>query len=313
MPETIDRNVPNCLNVPKKRWGWHWKQFERARFPSYNRNRSLFGRMLNRIYDIGVKGFRQALTFDSGLKRAEFAMKRQAPPIVESTYRTAYENTAKEFARGFDRNLNQKQNPFAELFVGEEPDEDEDQDVATLALLAVRDFFTARLFQQQRQRTLAEQVSEIVSTHSQIAKTVLTEQARAVVGTAPGEPLPNMSPEQLNQIALSARRRFKNQITPKHSKAFSTTETVAASNLGTLAVARARQQTSGQVLTKYWLSQRDARVRDSHVNADSQNIGLDSLFLVGRSLLAFPGDWSHGAELKEIINCRCVLIYFSQN
>jgi len=134
-----------------------------------------------------------------------------------------------------------------------------------------------------------------------------------VLGVQPGQPLPNASPEEINSIALSARNRFRNQVTPKHSKYFSVTETVSASNLGTLAVARARQQRTGQVLSKFWLSQRDSRVRDSHVSADSQQIPLDGLFRVGSSLLAFPGDWTHGAQLKEIINCRCVLIYFSQN
>lgn len=300
MPDVIECHVPNCMDVPQKRWGWHWKQFERARFPSYNRNRSLFGRMLNQMYEVAVEGFGQALTFEGGLARAENRMRRESPEIIENTYRTAYENTAVEFAQGWRSNLKQL-------------DDDDKQDIATLSLLAVRDYLTARMFQNQQQLTLSEQVNKIVGTHSAIAKTVLTEQARLAVGVSPGEPIPAMSAEDINKVALSARKRFRNHVTPKHSKFFSTTETVAASNLGILAVARAQMERSGQVLTKMWLSQRDARVRESHQGTDSQNIGLNGLFQVGNSVLVFPGDWTHGAQLKEIINCRCVLIFFSQN
>jgi len=299
MPETIDHTIPPCLDVPKKRWGWHWKQFERARFPSYNRNRALFGRMLNRMYEGATDSFQQALTLPMGFGRAEDWIERNGGDIIEQTYRTAYQNTALEFARGFQQNIKQE--------------EDEEEDLATLTALAVRDFLTAALFaNEQRQLTLTGQVNRIINTHKTVASSVLREQARAVLGVGVGQPLPNATPEQINQIALAARNRFRNQVTPSHSRFFSTTETVAASNLGILAVARVRQQRTGQQLAKMWLSQRDERVRDSHVITDSTLLPLDGLFNIRGSFLAFPGDWTHGAAISTYINCRCVLIFFRQ-
>lgn len=312
MIKTTECFVPECLNVPKDRWEWHWKSFERARFPSYQRNRSLFGRMLNQIYDVFLEGFQTSPRFQTGLEAGERKMRQEAPEIIQNTYRIAYENTAKEFAQGWQQNRKTKQNLLDELFGEDTDEEDQDQDIATLALLAVRDYFTARLFASQ-QNTLRAQVFNIIGTHANIAKGVLAEQAASVLGINPGDPVPPLTPSLLNGIALGARQRFRNKVTPRHSNSFSITETVTASNLGILAAAQAHQRTTGQVLSKFWLSQRDSQVRDTHEIADSTQISLTSLFNVGGSLLAFPGDWTHGAQLKEIINCRCVLIFFSQN
>lgn len=298
MPETIECDIPPCIDVPKKRWEWHWKQFERARFPSYNRNRSLFGRMLNQVYEVGIQSVRESMTFEGAQQRAGIQIRRQAPDIIERTYRTVYENTAGEFALGFDQNLKQL-------------DED-DEDLLTLSLLAVRDYFTARLFTRQRS-TLNTHINAVTSTHARIFSGALRSRAAIMLGLEPNQPVPPLDLSQLNQIALATRNHLKTNITPVHSRYFSTTETVAASNLGILAVARAQQERTGQVITKMWLSQRDSRVRHTHIVADGANIPLDGLFNVGGSLLAFPGDWTHGAQIKEIINCRCVLIFFSQN
>lgn len=296
--ETDKPFVPNCINIPSNRLPWHWKQFERARFPSYQRNRSLFGRMLNDLYDEFLEGFKGGVTAEMSLRRGELRMEREGKEIVERTYRTAYENTAREFAEGWERNLKQ--------------DEEETEDLATLAALAVRDYFTAQLFQRQQQITLEQQIGQILSSHTGIARRIVTEQVRSVLGLPPGQPLPSLTTSQINRISLQARNRFRTDVTPTHSRRFSVTETVSASNLGILALARARQQRTGVAIYKGWLSQRDARVRDSHVVANGTQIPLDQLFRVGNSLLAFPGDWSHGARPEELINCRCVLIFISQ-
>lgn len=308
-------NVPNCIDVPKKRWQHHWKQFERARFPSYNRNRSLFGRMLNQIYEIGIQSVRESLGYQQAQQRAERRITNEAPAIIESTYRTVYENTAQEFALGFDQNMRGEKQLF-DLTIGQEPDEDEeddtDQDLAQLALLAVRDYLTASLFSNQQQ-TLQQHVQAITSTHASIFSQTLEQSAIQFLGLDPGQPIPPMDVNDLNQIALAARSRLRSTVTPQHSQYFSTTETVGASNLGILAVARAQQQRTGQRITKGWLSQRDNRVRDDHIIADGQRIGLNQPFNVGGSQLMFPGDWTHGAKISQIVNCRCVLIFFTKN
>lgn len=60
---------------------------------------------------------------------------------------------------------------------------------------------------------------------------------------------------------------------------------------------------------KTWITMRDERVRLSHFYADNVAIPIDELFTVGSSLMAFPGDTSHGASADEIINCRCSIKY----
>ncbi len=55
-----------------------------------------------------------------------------------------------------------------------------------------------------------------------------------------------------------------------------------------------------------WLSSRDARVRATHRAADGQVRDLNQPFLVGSSLLRYPGDPQGSAA--EVIRCRCVLL-----
>ena len=61
--------------------------------------------------------------------------------------------------------------------------------------------------------------------------------------------------------------------------------------------------------TKIWITMRDNLVRASHVLMDGVAIPIDQTFNINGSQLMFPGDGSLGAALKEIINCRCSLIY----
>lgn len=55
--------------------------------------------------------------------------------------------------------------------------------------------------------------------------------------------------------------------------------------------------------TKAWLSQRDSRVRRSHMVADGQQVAIDEAFNVGGVRLQHPGDPEGPAD--EVINCRC--------
>ncbi len=73
------------------------------------------------------------------------------------------------------------------------------------------------------------------------------------------------------------------------------------------AAGQAQQQSaeqSGVVKTKTWLSARDARVRDSHLEVDGETVSLGEHFSNG---LDYPGD--PGGSPEEIIQCRCVAIY----
>ena len=64
---------------------------------------------------------------------------------------------------------------------------------------------------------------------------------------------------------------------------------------------------TGMDIKKRWLSSFDERTRGTHVSANGQTVMLNEKFVVGGSLLDHPGDPSGSA--KEVINCRCTVLY----
>lgn len=60
---------------------------------------------------------------------------------------------------------------------------------------------------------------------------------------------------------------------------------------------------------KEWHTMEDEKVRKSHRRLDEKAIAITEPFIVGDSLMLFPKDTSLGAEVKEIVNCRCWLTY----
>ncbi|MDR9419448.1 phage minor head protein [Gracilimonas sp.] len=83
------------------------------------------------------------------------------------------------------------------------------------------------------------------------------------------------------------------------------TEIISASNLGSIEGARS----TGLPLDKTWLATPGGRTRETHAEADGQTVPMEELFSVGGSQLDFPGDWSHNADVSELVNCRCTTIY----
>lgn len=79
------------------------------------------------------------------------------------------------------------------------------------------------------------------------------------------------------------------------------TETISASNAGSF---EGMRQTGVQ--KKEWLSSRDDKTRETHINVDGQVVDIGGKFEVGGSTLSFPGDPEGPPD--EIINCRCTLI-----
>lgn len=66
---------------------------------------------------------------------------------------------------------------------------------------------------------------------------------------------------------------------------------------------------SGAEQNKIWITRMDGRERLSHELAHKQKVTESGLFLVGQSKMLYPGDRSHGAPAKEIVNCRCRVKY----
>lgn len=58
---------------------------------------------------------------------------------------------------------------------------------------------------------------------------------------------------------------------------------------------------------KTWLATMDDRTRDTHAEADGQEVPIDQQFQVGEDWLDYPGD-PNGSD-AEVINCRCTALY----
>ncbi len=65
-------------------------------------------------------------------------------------------------------------------------------------------------------------------------------------------------------------------------------------------------------MKKTWLTQQDERVRSRHAATDGQVRDADKVFDVSGQSLMFPGDTSNGADLANVVNCRCSAFYERQ-
>ncbi len=59
---------------------------------------------------------------------------------------------------------------------------------------------------------------------------------------------------------------------------------------------------------KTWVTS-GSNIRESHLTAGGQTVPIDEPYRVGGSLMLYPSDGSLGAQLKEIINCKCFSVY----
>jgi SPP1 gp7 family putative phage head morphogenesis protein len=84
--------------------------------------------------------------------------------------------------------------------------------------------------------------------------------------------------------------------------AISRTETTLAYNSGHQA-SYSELAADGLIEGKAWLAVGDADTRQSHSEADGQEVGADEDFTIGSESAPYPGHWSLSAE--ERINCRC--------
>lgn len=60
---------------------------------------------------------------------------------------------------------------------------------------------------------------------------------------------------------------------------------------------------------KQWITEKDDKVRITHVEVDDSIVDINEPFVVGDSLLMFPKDTSLGASAEEVVNCRCSIKY----
>jgi uncharacterized protein with gpF-like domain len=120
------------------------------------------------------------------------------------------------------------------------------------------------------------------------------------------------------KIADQIEAVYDDQFIPNRAETIAGNEVVQISNYGSQQGAKA----TGLELKKYWITQRDNRVRGAsnpgglyqnspydHYAADHQAKDLEEPFEVSGEQMDFPGDESKGASLGNTINCRCFLAY----
>lgn len=61
---------------------------------------------------------------------------------------------------------------------------------------------------------------------------------------------------------------------------------------------------------KEWLTSRDEHVRETHQKADGQRVLANEAFQINGNELRWPADSGLGAEVSEVVNCRCTLLWF---
>ena len=89
-------------------------------------------------------------------------------------------------------------------------------------------------------------------------------------------------------------------------------ETIARTETHSVAVmaidTTIRNSVIGDALDKKeWVTFEDERTRESHIEANGQEVDINDSFYVGGEYLEFPGD--PGGRPDNIINCRCVTLY----
>lgn len=60
---------------------------------------------------------------------------------------------------------------------------------------------------------------------------------------------------------------------------------------------------------KSWETEKDSRVRATHIPLEGEEIPINEYFVVGDSLMRFPRDLSMNPSAEEVVNCRCSVKY----
>jgi hypothetical protein len=109
-----------------------------------------------------------------------------------------------------------------------------------------------------------------------------------------------------NEIAAAIRKTLSEQgldINTWRARMIARTEVVGASNAGAIEGAR----TLGQPMQKIWITTRDNRTREAHMDVDGQMKDIEDTFDVDGERLDCPGDPAGSAD--NIINCRCAVAF----
>jgi len=146
----------------------------------------------------------------------------------------------------------------------------------------VNQYFTSR-------QLILTGISERIATRISI----LIEQGRAENLTLP-------------QIAKQVSDKFL-PISRSRAALIARTETHSAASFANHTYHATVEKDLGVKMLKKWVATNDARTRSTHAAANGQTVDMAEDFIVGGVSMGFAGDSRGGA--KNVINCRCVIVY----
>lgn len=145
------------------------------------------------------------------------------------------------------------------------------------------------------QRYLAQAENRLVGIGNELW---FNARAGIAAGLDAGEPIP----------AIAERVREAANVTTPRARVIARTESHGARNAVNAQTVRRVDAAFGVsgAIRRRWQAANDERTRESHRDADGQEVALNEPFRVGRASLDFPGDPSGPPD--EVINCRCTSI-----
>lgn len=105
------------------------------------------------------------------------------------------------------------------------------------------------------------------------------------------------------EVANALKDKLVDQMSPVRARRIARTETGMLENFGSVEGFKENEF----VNRKGWLCSFVEDSRDSHKDADGQEVGIDEEFLVGGERMAYPLDRSGGASAGNVINCLCAI------
>lgn len=115
-----------------------------------------------------------------------------------------------------------------------------------------------------------------------------------------------------HNIDLVIDSTIRNQEQPFMFSEARATSIAVDDSMASVTIEELREAVEAGYKYKVWVSMRDRKVRHSHEKADGQKVEIDKPFKVGRCLMQAPLIFDESSEYedaKEIVNCRCCLIY----
>jgi uncharacterized protein with gpF-like domain len=157
----------------------------------------------------------------------------------------------------------------------------------------------------KKSKNFATRVHEFIARQglnkSKLITETTIERARNIINDAQA----NGDGEQL--IANALEEGIGGLVADSRARTIARTETHNAATYAMQETSEEIQDQTGFQMTREWVAVEDDRTRESHADADGQEVGMDQPFIVGGEELDRPGDENGSAE--NVINCRCTIIY----